>query len=49
MLDAAARVLSSALGHRCAYVLMVVVAEACPIARGTVTTSHPAAIRPLAK
>ena len=47
--DAAARVLSSAVGQRWAYVLSVVVADAWPIARCTVTTSHPAAISPLAK
>ena len=41
---AAARVLSSAVGHRWAYVLSVVVALACPSARWTVTTSQPAAI-----
>ena len=47
--EAATRVLSSAVGQRWAYVLSVVVAEAWPMARCTVTTSHPAAIRPLAK
>lgn len=49
MPDAAARVLSSAVGHRCAYVLSVVVADAWPIARWTVTTSQPAAMSPLAE
>ena len=44
MPDAAARVLSSTVGQRCAKVLSVVVAEAWPIARCTVTTSQPAAI-----
>ena len=45
----AARVRSSAFGHRCEYVFsVVVVAPLWPIARCTVTTSHPAAIRPLA-
>jgi len=44
----ALRVRSSAVGHRCAYVFIVVVVFACPRARWTVATSHPAAIRPLA-
>ena len=38
---AAARVRSSAVGHRCAYVLSVIVADECPSARRTVTTSQP--------
>lgn len=46
--DAAVLVLSSTVGHRCAYVLNVVVAEVWPMARWTVTTSHPAAMSPLA-
>lgn len=37
----AARVLSSAIGHECAQVLSVVVADALPIARCMVTTSQP--------
>lgn len=36
-------------GHRCAYVLSAVVADAWRIARWTVTMSHPAAMRPRAK
>ena len=47
MIDSAAlRVRSSAVGGRCALVLRVVVAFECPRERWTVTTSHPAAIRP---
>lgn len=46
MLAAALRVLSSADGHRCEYVDRVTAADPCPRARWTVTTSHPAAIRP---
>ena len=44
----ALRVRSLASGHRWLYVDSVMVASACPRARCTVTTSHPAAIRPLA-
>lgn len=43
---AAALVRSSADGHRCAYVFSVVVAFSWPMARCTVTTSQPAAMRP---
>ena len=43
---AAARVRSSAVGHRWLYVFSVVVADECPSARWAVTTSQPAAIRP---
>ena len=46
MSDAAARVRSSAVGHRWLYLDSVVVAEECPKARWTATTSHPAAMRP---
>lgn len=47
MIDSAAfLVRSSAVGQRWAYVLRVVVAFAWPSERWTVTTSHPAAIRP---
>lgn len=47
MIDSAAfLVRSSAVGQRWAYVLRVVVAFAWPSDRCTVTTSHPAAMRP---
>jgi hypothetical protein len=35
------RVRSSAFGHKCEYVLRVKLAALCPMARCTVTTSHP--------
>ena len=47
MIDSAAfLVRSSAVGQGWAYVLRVVVAFECPSERWTVTTSHPAAMRP---
>ena len=45
---AAVLVRSLASGHRCPYVSSVTDADECPSARWTVTTSHPAAINPLA-